>query len=182
MNVAVLLVAVLAVVFVAVLMTGRRIGPLALAAAAGYVFVELWMEAVRVILGGVGINLPWLPDGVVAALILLLAPMGLLMIGGPVYHKKHEKLVAAAVVTLLVAALLVGWCGTDSSAAADFLAPIYYYRWLGGGFGGFIFTTHCQNKVQTWSKEALIYCVLCARMKKFILDGPIAQLVRAPAF
>lgn len=107
MNVAVLLVAVLAVVFVAVLVTGRRIGPLALAAAAGYVFVELWMEAVRVILGGVGINLPWLPDGVVAALILLLAPMGLLMIGGPVYHKKHEKLVAAAVVTVLVAALLV---------------------------------------------------------------------------
>ena len=107
MNVAVLLVAVLAVIFVAVLMTGRRVGPLALAAAAGYIFVELWMEAVRVILGGVGINLPWLPDGVVAALILLLAPMGLLMIGGPAYHKKHEKLVAAAVVTVLVAALLV---------------------------------------------------------------------------
>lgn len=108
MNVAVLLVGVLAVVFVAVLMTGRRIGPLALAAAAGYVFVELWMEAVRVILGGIGINLPWLPDGVVAALILLLIPMGMLMVGGPKYHKKHEKLVAAAVVTLLVAALLVG--------------------------------------------------------------------------
>lgn len=108
MNVAVLLVAVLVVVFVAVLMTGRRVGPLALAAAAGYVFVELWMEAVRVILGGLGINLPWLPDGVVAALILLLVPMGLLMIGGPAYHKKYEKLVAAAVVTVLVAALLVG--------------------------------------------------------------------------
>ena len=108
MNVAVLLVAVLVVVFVAVLMTGRRVGPLALAAAAGYVFVELWMEAVRVILGGVGINLPWLPDGVVAALILLLIPMGMLMVGGPKYHKKHEKLVAAAVVTLLVAVLLVG--------------------------------------------------------------------------
>ena len=71
MNVAVLLVAVLMVIFVAVLVTGRRIGPLSLAAAAGYIFVELWMEAVRVILGGMGINLPWLPDGVVAALILL---------------------------------------------------------------------------------------------------------------
>jgi membrane protein len=108
MNVAVLLVAVLVVIFVAVLVTGRRIGPLALAAAAGYIFVELWMETVRVILGGVGINLPWLPDGVVAALILLLVPMGMLMVSGPKYHKKHEKLVAAAVVTLLVAALLVG--------------------------------------------------------------------------
>ena len=108
MNVAVLLLAVLVVIFVVVLVTGRRIGPLALAAAAGYIFVELWMEAVRVILGGVGINLPWLPDGVVAALILLLVPMGMLMVGGPKYHKKHEKLVAAAVITLLVAALLVG--------------------------------------------------------------------------
>lgn len=108
MNVAVLLLAVLVVIFVVVLVTGRRIGPLALAAAAGYIFVELWMEAVRVILGGVGINLPWLPDGVVAALILLLVPMGMLMVGGPKYHKKHEKLVAAAVVTVLVAALLVG--------------------------------------------------------------------------
>ena len=108
MNVAVLLVAVLVVIFVAVLVTGRRIGPLVLAAAAGYIFVELWMETVRVILGGVGINLPWLPDGVVAALILLLVPMGMLMVGGPKYHKKHEKLVAAAVITLLVAALLVG--------------------------------------------------------------------------
>ena len=108
MNVAVLLVAVLVVIFVAVLVTGRRIGPLSLAAAAGYIFVELWMETVRVILGGVGINLPWLPDGVVAALILLLVPMGMLGVGGPKYHKKHEKLVAAAVVTLLVAALLVG--------------------------------------------------------------------------
>ena len=104
MNVTVLLLAVLVVVLV----TGRRIGPLVLAAAAGYIFVELWMEAVRVILGGVGINLPWLPDGVVAALILLLVPMGMLMVGGPKYHKKHEKLVAAAVITLLVAALLVG--------------------------------------------------------------------------
>lgn len=83
MNVAVLLLAVLVVIFVVVLVTGRRIGPLALAAAAGYIFVELWMEAVRVILGGVGINLPWLPDGVVAALILLLVPMGMLMVGGP---------------------------------------------------------------------------------------------------
>ena len=108
MNVAVLLLAVLVVIFVVVLVTGRRIGPLALAAAAGYIFVELWMETVRVILGGVGINLPWLPDGVVAALILLLVPMGMLMVGGPKYHKKHEKLVAAAVITLLVAALLVG--------------------------------------------------------------------------
>lgn len=108
MNVAVLLLAVLVVIFVVVLVTGRRIGPLVLAAAAGYIFVELWMEAVRVILGGVGINLPWLPDGVVAALILLLVPMGMLMVGGPKYHKKHEKLVAAAVITLLVAALLVG--------------------------------------------------------------------------
>lgn len=51
-------------------------------------------------LGG-GINLPWLPDGVVAALILLPVPMGMLVVGGPKYHKKHEKLVAAAVVTLL---------------------------------------------------------------------------------
>ena len=108
MNVTVLLLAVLVVIFVVVLVTGRRIGPLVLAAAAGYIFVELWMEAVRVILGGVGINLPWLPDGVVAALILLPVPMGMLMVGGPKYHKKHEKLVAAAVITLLVAALLVG--------------------------------------------------------------------------
>lgn len=108
MNVTVLLLAVLVVIFVVVLVTGRRIGPLVLAAAAGYIFVELWMEAVRVILGGVGINLPWLPDGVVAALILLLVPMGMLMVGGLKYHKKHEKLAAAAVITLLVAALLVG--------------------------------------------------------------------------
>jgi len=108
MNVTVLLLAVLVVIFVVVLVTGRRIGPLVLAAAAGYIFVELWMEAVRVILGGVGINLPWLPDGVVGALILLLVPMGMLMVGGPKYHKKHEKLAAAAVITLLVAALLVG--------------------------------------------------------------------------
>lgn len=107
MSVAILFGVIVAVIFVAAFVSSRRFGPLALALAAGFLLAEWWSSWLAGILDGFGIALDWLPNGVIAVLLLLLAPLFALLASGPKYQKKHMKIVSAAGIAFLAAALLV---------------------------------------------------------------------------
>ena len=107
MNVAILFGVIVAVIFAAAFVSSRRFGPLALALAAGFLLAEWWSNWLGSILDGFGMELDWLPNGVIAVLLLLLAPLFALLASGPKYQKKHMKIVSAAGIAFLAAALLV---------------------------------------------------------------------------
>ena len=107
MSVAILFGVIVAVIFAAAFVSSRRFGPLALALAAGFLLAEWWSNWLGGILDGFGMELDWLPNGVIAVLLLLLAPLFALLASGPKYQKKHMKIVSAAGIAFLAAALLV---------------------------------------------------------------------------
>ena len=107
MSVAILFGVIVAVIFAAAFVSSRRFGPLALALAAGFLLAEWWSNWLGSILDGFGMELDWLPNGVIAVLLLLLAPLFALLASGPKYQKKHMKIVSAAGIAVLAAALLV---------------------------------------------------------------------------
>ena len=107
MSVAILFGVIVAVIFAAAFVSSRRFGPLALALAAGFSLAEWWSSWLGSILDGFGMELDWLPNGVIAVLLLLLAPLFALLASGPKYQKKHMKIVSAAGIAFLAAALLV---------------------------------------------------------------------------
>ena len=107
MNVAILFGVIVAVIFAAAFVSSRRFGPLALALATGFLLAEWWSNWLGSILDGFGMELDWLPNGVIAVLLLLLAPLFALLASGPKYQKKHMKIVSAAGIAFLAAALLV---------------------------------------------------------------------------
>lgn len=107
MSVAILFGVIVAVIFVAAFVSSRRFGPLALALAADFLLAEWWSNWLGSILDGFGMELDWLPNGVIAVLLLLLAPLFALLASGPKYQKKHMKIVSAAGIAFLAAALLV---------------------------------------------------------------------------
>jgi len=106
-SVAILFGVIVAVIFAAAFVSSRRFGPLALALAAGFLLAEWWSSWLGSILDGFGMELDWLPNGVIAVLLLLLAPLFALLASGPKYQKKHMKIVSAAGIAFLAAALLV---------------------------------------------------------------------------
>lgn len=107
MSVAILFGVIVAVIFAAAFVSSRRFGPLALALAAGFLLAEWWSNWLGSILDGFDMELDWLPNGVIAVLLLLLAPLFALLASGPKYQKKHMKIVSAAGIAFLAAALLV---------------------------------------------------------------------------
>ena len=107
MSVAILFGVIVAVIFAAAFVSSRRFGPLALALAAGFLLAEWWSSWLGSILDGFGMELDWLPNGVIAVLLLLLAPLFALLASGPKYQKKHMKIISAAGIAFLAAALLV---------------------------------------------------------------------------
>ena len=107
MSVAILFGVIVAVIFAAAFVSSRRFGPLALALAAGFLLAEWWSNWLGSILDGFGMELDWLPNGVIAVLLLLLAPLFALLASGPKYQKKYMKIVSAAGIAFLAAALLV---------------------------------------------------------------------------
>ena len=107
MSVAILFGVIVAVIFAAAFVSSRRFGPLALALAAGFLLAEWWSSWLGSILDGFGMELDWLPNGVIVVLLLLLAPLFALLASGPKYQKKHMKIVSAAGIAFLAAALLV---------------------------------------------------------------------------
>ena len=122
MSVAILFGVIVAVIFAAAFVSSRRFGPLALALAAGFLLAEWWSNWLGSILDGFGMELDWLPNGVIAVLLLLLAPLFALLASGPKYQKKHMKIVSAAGIAFLAAALLVTPLGKFMSLDGQALA------------------------------------------------------------
>lgn len=122
MNVALLFGGILIGIFGLVFVSGRRFGPLVLALAAGAMLAGFWAEWLAIVIGGLGVSMPGLPSGVLATVIMTIAPLCLLLLGGPKYQGKYEKIFAAAIVSLVTAALLVKPLGQFMMLDANGLA------------------------------------------------------------
>lgn len=107
MSVIILFGAILVAVFMIAFVSSRRFGPLALSLAAGFLLSEWWVSWLTGLLDGLKLAVSWLPNGVIAALILTLIPLFALLLGGPRYQRKHEKIISAVAIAFLTAALLV---------------------------------------------------------------------------
>lgn len=107
MEVAIIFLIIIAVVFAGVFLSGRRLGPLALALAAGSILSTIWADSLTIIISGLGFEVPGLPYGVISTVIIVLLPMLVLLFGGPRYLKKVQRVFAALLVSALAAALLV---------------------------------------------------------------------------
>ena len=107
MSVLLLFGVILVVVFAVAFVSNRRFGPLALALAAGSMLAEFWASGLAIIIGGLGVNMPELPSGVLATVVLLISPLLLLLFGGPRYSGKYQRIASAGMIALLTAALLV---------------------------------------------------------------------------
>ena len=95
MSVIILFGAILVAVFMIAFASSRRFGPLALSLAAGFLLSEWWVSWLTELLDGLKLAVSWLPNGVIAALILTLIPLFALLLGGPRYQRKHEKIISA---------------------------------------------------------------------------------------
>lgn len=111
MSVIILFSTILLAVFTIAFVSSRRFGPLALALAAGFLLAEWWASWLTGILDGFKLAVSWLPNGVIAALLLTLIPLFALLLGGPRYQRKHERIISAAAIAFLTAALLVAPLG-----------------------------------------------------------------------
>lgn len=106
-------------------LSARRFGVLALGLAAGFVLAELWTDWLAGLIAH--LDVLWLPHGVVATIILLLAPLGLLLIGGPRYKGRIDRLLAALMVGLLASVFLVKPMGRFMTLDGEALR---IYSWL----------------------------------------------------
>ena len=107
MSIVILFGIIVAVVFALAFVSNRRFGPLALALAAGSMLADFWASGLAIIIGGLGVNTPELPSGLLATVVLLMSPLLLLLFGGPRYSGKYQRIASAAMIALLTAALLV---------------------------------------------------------------------------
>lgn len=107
MSIIILFGAILVAVFIIAFVSSRRFGPLALSLAAGFLLSEWWASWLTGLLDGLKLAVSWLPNGVIAALILTLIPLFALLLGGPRYQRKREKIISAVAIAFLTAALLV---------------------------------------------------------------------------
>jgi membrane protein len=107
MSVIILFGAILVAVFMIAFVSSRRFGPLALSLAAGFLLSEWWVSWLTELLDGLKLAVSWLPNGVIAALILTLIPLFTLLLGGPKYQRKQEKIISAVAIAFLTASLLV---------------------------------------------------------------------------
>lgn len=129
MSAMALFVAVVIVVFIGALLSARRFGVLALALTAGSVLAGMWSSWLAGQLVDLGVSLSWLPAGVLATVVLLVAPLMLLLISGPKYHGKFERIMSAVGVGILTAAFLIQPLGRFVMFEGAVLSA---YVWLGG--------------------------------------------------
>lgn len=107
MSVAVFLVCIIVVVSALSLVFARRFGVLVLALAAGFVLAQLWSPQLAIWLSSVGLDLTWIPNGALATVLLIVAPLAFLLVGGPKYSNKIECIVSALLIGVLTVAFLV---------------------------------------------------------------------------
>lgn len=92
---------------VVALVSARRLGVLIMGLAVGSLLSSLWSDWLAEMLVGAGLEISWLPAGVVASIILLVAPLVLLLISGPRYSGKFERIFSSLIVGIMVAVFLV---------------------------------------------------------------------------
>ena len=134
MEVVVLFGGIVFIVFVGAFLSARRFGVLALALAAGSVLAGLWADT----LAGRFLQFSetqsvMVPAGVIANIVLLIAPVVLLLLSGPKYHGKWDRLLSAMAIGVLTAAFLVNPLGKfmllegQALVVYDWLAATWQY-------------------------------------------------------
>lgn len=107
MNVAMVLVIVLAVLFAIAFFTKRRFGVLGLALAAGSILSTLWTQHLTPAVYEAGVNLVSPPLATVVGAVLVLLPAVILLFRGPTYKDMAKRVVGAATFALLASAFLL---------------------------------------------------------------------------
>lgn len=107
MNVAIVVVIVLAVLFALAFFTKRRFGVLGLALTAGATLSTLWATELTPIVEKSGFMITAPPMETVVAVVVVLLPAVVLLFSGPTYHKLSQRVVGAAAFALLASAFLL---------------------------------------------------------------------------
>lgn len=127
MSVVVIFAIIIAVVSLGAFVSGRRFGVLALSLAAGSILSEMWVGWLASLFSRYGLELSWMPIGVLAAVTLLIAPLLLLLFNGPKYSSKYERVFSALATGFMTAAFLVEPFGQFIALEGEALEA---YLWL----------------------------------------------------
>ncbi|QHN43169.1 hypothetical protein GII36_04955 [Candidatus Mycosynbacter amalyticus] len=101
MEVAVIVGAIVLLLFVFAYMTKRRFGVLGLALAAGYVLSKLWETSIADLVSNSGIELEMVSPVTLATLAVILLPSVVLLFGGPTYKTKRGRLIGSLLYAVL---------------------------------------------------------------------------------
>ena len=107
MDMAILLLIIMAILFVVAYLTKRRFGVLGLALCAGSLLSTMWTADVTPLIEKAGIQLIAPPLSMVVAVVLVLLPAIPLLFAGPRYSKLWLRIFGAAAFTLLATAFLL---------------------------------------------------------------------------
>lgn len=112
MDMAFVLIIIIAVLFATAYFTKRRFGVLGLALCAGSLLATMWTADVTPIVQDAGLRLLSPPLTTVVAAVLVLLPAALLLFSGPSYHRSWQRIVGAAAFALLATSFLLIPLGT----------------------------------------------------------------------
>lgn len=129
MDIALLFGIIVLIVALVAFLSARRFGVLALALAAGSVLAGLWADWLNELLKSSQIVVPGLPLGVLAEVILLIAPLAVLLFSGPKYRGRLVLIFSALAIGLLVVAFLIQPLGEFLVLQGDALV---FYEWVSG--------------------------------------------------
>lgn len=101
MEVAVIVGAIILLLFVFAYVTKRRFGVLGLALAAGYVLSKLWETNIADYVSSSGIELEAVSPVTLATLVVILLPSVVLLFGGPTYKTKRGRLIGSLLYAVL---------------------------------------------------------------------------------
>ena len=107
MNVAIVLLILLAVLFALTFFTKRRFGVLGLALTAGATLSSLWTPDVVPIVQQAGVELVAPPLSSVVAAAIILLPAVVLLFSGPTYSSKLQRAIGSLVFSLLALAFML---------------------------------------------------------------------------
>jgi hypothetical protein len=154
MEIAILFGGIIAASTVVALISARRLGVLVMGLAVGSLLSNLWSDWLAGVLSGTGLEVAWLPVGVVSSVILQIVPLVLLLISGPRYSGRFERIFSALVIGVMVGAFLVKPLGQylvlsgDSLIVYKHLLDWWQYIVTAGLIIGVvdIFVMHTQKK------------------------------------
>lgn len=112
MDIAFILIVIIALLFAVAYFTKRRFGVLGLALAAGSLLSTMWAADATQFIREAGVQLVTPPLLTVVAVVLVLLPATILLFSGPKYHKLWQRIIGAAAFALLSVSLLLVPLGT----------------------------------------------------------------------